>query len=222
MKKISPFLLSALIVIITATSCEKTKETEIKYAEVKDTTLVLTAKGWNAFSFQTLDLIDSGLTTYHTIADGLKINGQGYRNGARLQTKTALPFSGKSLYFKWKGNGGGQFAAFVVQVKYNPLTNDGEPAIQGEDLTLFTTKNTFNGSTLMQEDVWYYTRITPIPNTDDYMIATAINNYSNMGGTVVKTSVHPIYTKSAYLAFRMADSYSINAYGILGEVKIAD
>ncbi|MGV3766213.1 MAG: hypothetical protein ACO1NW_08815 [Chitinophagaceae bacterium] len=192
------------------------------YAPVKDTTLALTANGWNAFSFQTLDLLDSGSATYHTTTEGVKIHGQGYRNGARLQTKTALPFSGKSLYFKWKGNGGGQFAAFVVQVKYNPLTNDGTPSIQGEDLTLFTTQNSFNGSTLMQEDVWYYTRITPVPNTDDYMIVTATNNYNTQGGTVVKTSVHPIYTKSAYLAFRMGDSYSTNAYGILGEVKIAD
>lgn len=221
MKKSLPYLIVTLLTVSSALhSCKK--KSEIRYVEVKDTTLVMTAKGWNAFSFETLALMDSGNTTYFTTAEGIKFVAQIYREGARLQTKTALPFDGKSLYYKWKGNGNGQFAAFVPQIKYDPFTTDGTPSIQGVDLTIFSTKNSYNQSVLIEDDRWYYTRITPVAGTANFQVITSTGNYSNKGGTVIDTKVFPIYTKSGYLAFRMTDTYSTSAYTVISEVKIAD
>jgi hypothetical protein len=224
MKKTFLLFILALNVMLVGSSCTKETETKFldKYLAAKDTTLTITAKSWDAFSFQTLALIDSGSTTYSTTPEGIKFHGQAYRRGARLQTKTALPFDGKSLYYKWKGNGDGQFAGFVVQIKYDPFSNDNTPAIQGVDLNLLTSTSSYNGSIIIQEDTWYYTRITPVSGTNNFKVTTSTGNYNNMGGVVIETAIIPIYTKHGYLAFRIGDNFSPNAYAVLGEVKIAD
>ena len=187
-----------------------------------DTTFPMNAKSWNCFSYQTMNLIDSGATRYFTTAEGVKFMGQAYRLGARLQIKSELGFHNKVVYFKWKVFGGGQFAYLVPQVKYDPLTNDGLPLIQGVDLGFFSTGNSFNGSILIQENVWYYTRLVPVSGSDTYQVFTATGNYNNLGGTTISSTNVQIYTKAGYIALRMSDNYaSTAAYGILGECKIA-
>lgn len=148
--------------------------------------------------------------------------GQAYRLGSRIQTKSELGFYNKVIYFKWKGFGSGQFAAFVPQIKYDPFTNDGLPPIQGVDLALFSVNGTFGGSVQIQENVWYYTRIVPISGSDNYQVITATGNYNNAGGTTISTTTIPVYTKNGYIAFRIGDPFgSTSAYGVVGECKIA-
>ena len=187
-----------------------------------DTTFVMNASSWNCFSYQTLNLIDPGRTKYFTTAQGVKFMGQAHRLGTRIQTKTDLNFCNKVVYFKWKGFGSGQYAGFVPQIKYDPFSNDGSPAIQGVDLGIFTVNTTFGGSVLIQENTWYYTRIVPISGSDNYHVITATGNYNNAGGTTISTTTIPIYRKNGYIAFRIGDPYgSTSAFGVLGECKIA-
>ena len=225
MKILASVFILAIFVLATTSSCKKTVTktvTDTVQVRAVDTTFVMNAQSWNAFSYLTLALLDSGASTYQTTAEGVKMVGQSPRYGARLQTKSEFGFYNKVVYFKWKGSGGGQFAAFVPQIKYDILSNDSDPQIQGVDLAFFSVSGTATGSTLVQENTWYYTRMVPVAGTDTYQVITSTGNYNNAGGTVINTRNVPLYTKSGYLALRIGDPFGgTNAYCIFGECKIA-
>ncbi len=182
----------------------------------------MNAKSWNCFSYQSLALIDSGATKYFTTAEGIKFMGQGYRLGSRLQTKSEVGIYNKVVYFKWKAFGAGQYAGYLPQLKYDPFTTDGVTLVQGVDFGLFSVNGSVSGSALIQDNVWYYTRLIPVSGSDNYQVITSTGNYNNQGGAVISSINVPLYTKSGFLAFRMGDCYgSTSAYGILGECKIA-
>jgi hypothetical protein len=227
MKKLIIYFCCFVFAVNLITSCTKKEivtETVTNTIQVRavDTVLALNTRNWNAFTYQTLTLVDSGAATFQTTSEGIKIIGQASRYGLRLQTKTELGFHNKTLYFKWKGDGAGQFSGFVPQIKYDILSNDGSPQTQGVDLGIFTVNNTSGGSTLIQNNVWYYTRATPVSGTDNYLVTTSTGNYSNLGGSVISTRTIPIYTKSGYPAFRIGDPFAgTPASAILAEFKIA-
>lgn len=222
----SLLLTSFVLVIFFDSSCKKETITntirDTVLVRAVDTTFLMNAKSWNCFSYQTLNLIDSGASKYFTTSEGIKFIAQAYRLGARIQIKSELGFYNKVVYFKWKGYGAGQFAAFVPQIKYDPFSDDGAPPIQGVDLGNFSVNGTFAGSVLIQENVWYYTRMIPVPGNDTYQIITATGNYNNLGGTTISSTTVAIYTKAGFIALRIGDPFgSTNAYGIIGECKIA-
>jgi hypothetical protein len=224
---------------LISTSCVKTKfETKTDTLRLRDTltlrdTLLIAAKDttfamnadlWGCFgtSFNPAgELLSAGSSIYFTTSEGIKVLSPTYRKFSRLQTKNVIGFKDKTIYYKWKVNGFGSFAAFVLQVKYDPLTIDGKPQIQGVDFGLFTVGNTFDGSKLVNNDVWYYSRIKPVAGSDNYQVITATTNYDNKGGTVISSTEVPVYTKWGYIALRLTDNYNTNAYMVLGECKIA-
>jgi hypothetical protein len=221
------FILLSAFSILMFTSCDKDTEvitkTDTVYIRSIDTVFKMNAASWKAFSYQTLTIIDSGATSFFTTTDGVKMVGQGFRLGIRLQTLSEVGFVNKSVYWKWKVAGNGLFAAVVPQLKWDPTTGDGSTPNpgQGIDFDIFHVNGTLAGSTLVTENTWYYTRMTPVAGTDNYQIVTSTTNYNNQGGTVISTKTIPIYTKSGYIAIRLADNYgSTNANLILGECKI--
>jgi len=209
------------------TSCKKTVTvvktvTDTVAVSSKDTTFAMDVSGWDLYSHNTLSLVSSNATTYFNTSEGIKFFAQGIRKGARLQTKSEVGFKNKTIYYKWKANNGGQFVAFVLQLKYDPTTYDATvPPIQGADFSNFSFLNPVNGSFVIQNDVWYYTRIKPVSGTDNFIVTTCINNYDNKGGTPILTSLVPVYTKSGYISLRLGDNFSATAYAVLGECKIA-
>jgi hypothetical protein len=189
-----------------------------------DTTFIMDVNNWNAYNFQDTTnkgLVAPGSTTYFNTNEGIEFVAQAPRYGLRLQTKGEVGIVNKTIYFKWKGNGMGQFAQFVLQLKYDPFTGDGIPPIQDVDFPDFTVNNSFNGSTLVQNDVWYYTRIYPVAGTDNYHVVTSTGNYDNKGGVAFVDKVVTVYTKHGYLSIRIGDTFASNTYCILGECKIA-
>jgi hypothetical protein len=228
------FLLTVCLIVTlfsTNSSCTKTEEKIIKdtvfvpktdtlLVAAKDTTFKMDASAWNGFAYDgNTSIIASGPTTFFNTSEGIKILAQSPRYGLRIQTKSELAFQGKTLYYKWKLNGAGQFASAVIQVKYDPLTTDfGE--IQGKDIAIFTVLNSVTNGTQVQNDAWYYTRIFP-SGTDQYTVVTATSNYDNKGGVVIATTNKLIYTKHGYPAIRLGDPFSSSAFLILGECKIA-
>jgi hypothetical protein len=115
----------------------------------------------------------------------------------------------------------GQFAEFLIQLKYDPNKGDSFPPIQNVDFPDFTVNNTINGSTLVQNEVWNYTRIKAISGTDNYQIITATGNYDNNGGTIIANKTIPVYTKHGCLGIRIGDTFASNTYCVLAEFQIA-
>jgi len=222
----------SLLTLATTTSCTKDPETITKTdtvtvtvnVQVKsiDTVFKMNAFSWRAYSYQTTAKVDSGASTYFTTSEGVKGLGQAYRLGLRIQTVGEVGFVNKTIYWKWKGTGNGQFAAFVPQIKYDPTTNDGIPPIFSVDLDVLAVNGSSTGSTAITENTWYYTRMAPVAGTDNYTVVTSTGNYSNQGGTAISTKTVPIYTKNGYIAFRVGDPFGgTGANFVLAECKIA-
>lgn len=235
MKKELLALIALVSILVFSSSCTK-NITEIKIVKdtlivrtvdtlvtnSKDTTFTMDVNSWNFYSYNTFTSASPGPSTYFSTEEGIRFLGQAFRRGSRLQTKKEVGFKDKKIYFKWKGFGGGQFAAFVAQVKYDPLSNDGIPSIQGVDFTNISVGNSYNSSVVVSENVWYYTTIRSIIGTDNFEVTTASGNYATKGGMVIQSNIVPVYTKSGYLSIRMGDNFAgTNSYGILAECKIS-
>jgi hypothetical protein len=212
--------------IIGATSFTKLTKTISPKANIPgklgDANFRMNAASWRGYSYKTRTMIDSGATRYFTTPEGVKAVGQSYRLGIRLQTVSEINFANKFVYWKWKGNGGGSFASFVPQIKYDPTSSDGNPALMGVDLAIFHMNGPLDNSTMITEDTWYYTRMAPIAGTDNYEIVTSAGNYHNKGGTVISRKKIPVYTKSGYIGIRMGDCFgSTRACMVFGECRVA-
>lgn len=234
---LSAFLISMISLLVlgtTTTSCTKDPETITIRDTVTvtvnvpvksiDTVFKMNAMSWRGFSFATEAKVDSGATTYLTTAEGVKAFGQSYRHGIRLQTVGEVGFVNKTIYWKWKVFGNGQFTDILPQIKYDPTTLDSKPPIQGVDLDYFHVTSSPSSSywTAISENTWYYTRMSPVAGTDNYTVVTSTGNYSNQGGTAISTKTVPVYTKNGYISMRIGDAYGgTNAYFVLAECKIA-
>lgn len=186
-----------------------------------DTIFPMIANAWTGYSYKINSLIDSGATKYFTTPEGVKAMGQGPRLGVRLQTKYEINFANKVVYFKWKISGDGKFVAAVPQLKYDPTTTDSNPAIMGVDLDNFYNSKPTGDIKQVMDDTWYYTRMSPIPGTDSYLVVTSINNYNNAGGSTISSKMVTLYTKSGYIGIRIGDPYGgTNASVTFGECKV--
>ncbi len=154
---------------------------------------------------------------YEKTAEGLKIFGPEYRGNKKIHPVpvSSYPIIGKTVYMKWKANGGGGFMGvgpFIV----TDTTAMTAPSAQ---MTNFTTSYSYAGSYLITNDMWYYSRM--VINTTSFSVTTATGNYDNQGGTLVQTqtgTLTPIYN---VLMFGIWDTYSSTAaYAILGEARI--
>ncbi len=219
-------VITLFLIVVQNTSCTKkdvivkTITDTLNYAV--DTNFVMKSGNWGYFSFSTLSTVQSSTATYFNQNDTLVALGQGYRLGGRLQTMKEFNINGKVVYYKWKVLSGGQFAAIVPQLKYDPNTTDNIPPVQNVDFVTLSTHNSYNGSVLIQDNTWYFTRIAAVVGTNNYECTTSINNYSNLNGTTISTQSVPVYTKSGYIAIRMGDCYSgAGASFMLAECKIA-
>jgi hypothetical protein len=186
-----------------------------------DTVFSMNVNNWNGFSYQTTAAVTSGASTYSNNADGLLLKAQASHLGLRCLTKNEMGIKDKTMYFKWKANGGGDFSAFVFQLKYDPTKTDSDPPVQNVDFVAFSTKNAISYTTLISNDTWYYTRIRAVPGTDKYQSITATGNYDNSGGTILVTKEVNVYTKHGFLGFRIGDPFSINATMTVAEARIA-
>lgn len=165
----------SLCILLAFTSCTKTEtitkievKTDTLQIAAKDTTFLMTTANWDFFDYVGLTILPASPTTYVSTPEGILAYGQQNRYGARLQVKKEVGFKDKTIYYKWKFNNGGQFAAVAVSVKYVPISNDGFPAIQGIDFGIFSTPTSTNGSIVVQPNTWYYSRLAAVKGTDMY------------------------------------------------------
>ncbi|MCD6358806.1 MAG: hypothetical protein J7L90_02485 [Dehalococcoidia bacterium] len=133
-------------------------------------------------------------------ADGVKVYGAGYRFPHQgLQSKVHYNFINSETFIKWKANGGsGAYSAFWVFLMsdYDPVAATNSGSVSGG---YFTTDHSWKNSTVITEDVWYYTRIAV--NADStYTAVTSTGDYDTEGGS-------PIYTGSG--TYENADNGNI-------------
>ena len=102
--------------------------------------------------------------------EGLTIYGSGLNRGNSLLAKAARDFSDSETYLKWKVFGNNIFMSVDLGLA-------GTVSAQG------STGWSHNGSTLLSENTWYYTRLKIQPDRS-FETVTALDNYDDQGGVV--------------------------------------
>lgn len=154
-------------------------------------------------------------------ANGIKMDGAGYRIGHRLLSASTYDFSsGGSLDFKWRASGGGSYSGFTTSLlAYDPSINtvgtegynySGIAYVNGNGLT---THHSWNGSSVISDNTWYYSTI--VINLDhSYNWSTSLNDYANNGGSPVNSGTSIIsdyqwsFIDNAYISAEFCDNYA--------------
>jgi len=173
---------------------------------------------WKCFtSVPAYSYLDPAPGVYEKVTDGLKIYGNGYRGNENIHPvpTSQYPIMNKTIYVKWKANGGGQFMGVGVNI-YKDTTFLVSP---DSGIMNLTTHHSYLNSYVITEDMWYYTRV--VLSTDHYTAITATGNYDNLGGTVIQSKSRPISQTYNVLTFGLWDTYAgTTPYAILGEARI--
>lgn len=120
-----------------------------------------------------------GAGVFETTTDGIRITNQLSRRSAYLFTKMAYPLSGKTVRLRWMADGGGCFmgAGGLIYKEGWPNPN------VAHGLARLSTGNSYNGSVLISERTWYYTRAWFEGTTWNYVNSSG--GYDDQGGNVV-------------------------------------
>jgi hypothetical protein len=157
---------------------------------------------------------------FEKVSDGLKVYGSGYRNGALIHyvPTSSYPIVNKTIYLKWKANGGGNFMGTGVWLFPDTLDFNSTASIRAY-ITNLSTHNSYAGSYQITDDVWYFTRV--VVTSTNYMCTTSYNNYDNHGGTVVQNQTGTLDRIYRFPILGLWDTYAgTTAYAILGEARI--
>jgi len=157
-------------------------------------------------------------------SDGIKFTGTGYRQGAFIYANITANLSGATVYEKYMVHGGSIGYMGAGPTVGNPPTttfrNDFSPN--------YTTRWSFNGSSVLPEDTWLFTRIVINSNmTWEYI--TSVGNYDILGGTLLFDTMGT-WTQTAQLwndailngsfGFGIGDNYGgTSAWAMVGEAK---
>jgi hypothetical protein len=204
-----------MLVALMIMACDKDKVIE---PAPQPTTLPLSNMNWVCSYIHSdgFGYVNPAPGVFESVTEGLKIYGTGYRGGALIHPVplAQYPIANKTLYFKWKANGGGDFMGIFPMV-----FTDSNSWITPYYMTNLTTDHIYLDSYLITEDMWYYTRI--IMGSTTYIATTATGNYDNSGGTVVQTKTANLDHDYMCIYFSIVDCYaSTAAYAVLGEVRI--
>ncbi|GEM_PF-1446802 len=182
----------------------------------RSTFLPLEFANWKCYIGPRQQYVSPSLGVYEKVADGLKIYGSGYRGGALLHPTplSQYPIANKTIYIKWKANGGGDFMGCGPTIFTDSVTWT-FPYYP----TNLTTHHSYLNSYVITNDLWYYTRI--FLTTTSYTATTATGNYDNLGGAIVQTKTATLDRNYTSLGFGLWDTYAgTTPYAILGEARI--
>jgi hypothetical protein len=184
-------------------------------------TISLELANWKCYVFPHCGTLIPGYVApasgvFEKVSEGLKIYGSGYRTGSLIHyaPTTAYSIANKTIYMKWKANGGGNFMAVGVW-----LGADTADWTVREELTNLTTDHSYAGSYQITDSVWYFTRV--VLSSSSYTATTSAGNYDNLGGTIVQTKTDTLGTEYRFPIFFLCDTYAGSTpYAILGEIRI--
>ncbi|MBF0317243.1 MAG: VCBS repeat-containing protein [Nitrospirae bacterium] len=157
-----------------------------------------------------------GNISVSSTADGIQINGYDVSKGSMERTINAYDFTAAETYIKWKVHGAGYMKAAVGIG--DTATN---VVINGNTSTV----RSVNGSTVIADDTWYYTRIRFSADSKSYLTVTTTDNYDNAGGTEFMNTNGTISNTTAFQTGVFYASIWDNeggkdAYIVIGEAKV--
>lgn len=163
-----------------------------------------------------------GSAVLESTPEGLKAYGSTSRGYSMVHTLSSFDLRNKTIYLKWKAHDAGAY----MHVPLYLTTDSGSPYLWGVETTWWltstamTTNHSFNGSILIQSDVWYYTRATVSATT--LSSVTATGNYDSQGGAFVDATTRTVPgTSPVTVAFGINDNYGGTAASVvLGDVRI--
>lgn len=181
--------------------------------------LPLGGYSWIYFSYASSSYRDAGSGVFEQIGGGLKFFGSGYRQGAAMHTTTRIDLRGATLYLKWQAHGAGSYMGLLPEVVYGtaPTYSNAVPLASRS----MTTHHSYQGSLVVADDTWYYTRASF--GSGSVSGATALGTYDDRGGAIIdnfgqSTSVD---LSSVQPILLMNDNYGgTSAFMILGEVRV--
>jgi len=204
-------------------------ESSVVIAETASEGLVelpLDKSEWNSVTHDALKGYLEFQPTVTNTSEGLILYAYSYRVGTHTRSANTFNFIDTEIFIKWKGNGGKKFAGFGVGIdgpsigRWYGIINTSLP--KGG----FTSHHSWSNSIILQEDVWYYSRIK-INSDFSYTITTALNAYDSLEGNIVDSKSGFIREndrediKNGRISAHLVDTYgSTNAYMVIGEVKM--
>ncbi len=181
--------------------------------------ILLNADSWN------LEQPQGGAAGLSTATDGIKFTGSGYRLQTYIRSEYNGNFQDSVINMKWMAHGGsgGRWASFWLGAGYTYSGNYASvPAGQG----FMTTHHSWNGSTIIASDVWYYTSIIITPDKHVKTVTTTGNYYDPNYSTAFYSKNYDIsdanwaHMKDAYIIAGFNDNYGgTSTWMQLGEVS---
>jgi len=166
---------------------------------------------------------DPGPNLFMRTADGLKLNGVGYRGTVGILTAQPIQLDGKNIRIKWKADGAGDYMGVEPTLVFFDLPPPNPANMPGIPLSEhgFTTNHSWEGSTVIRDGSWYYTTVLVQP--DSLSCVTAEGNYSEQGGRVIHRTVKPRNSRLTMggLWLPVVDFYKGDAVSMtVGEVTV--
>lgn len=174
------------------------------------------AQTTNVIPLDTLNWEKVSCGGWHTDGDSLYFDGTDYRAGGTVLSQDFYDFSNAEVYLKWKVSGASLYTAMGLQAGECPLGG------------LMTTDHSYLGSTVIQENKWYYTYAKF--NASDSSLTTyrSTDNFYPDGGDLIDSTVSKVSAKTWYLGVKTGkiravinDNYAgKRAYMKLGYVAV--
>ena len=160
-------------------------------------------------TIQENDFLTRNCGNYATVSEGLKVNASSYRYGNVLGTKKVYDVKDSVTKMKWKANSSSyaQFSPQIISIASGNMT----------------TSHSYAGSSVIQNDTWYYSTITV--TGDKVSTVTSVNDYYQDGDNVIDSvevtlneNQMKLSQNGVQIGFNMGDTYaSTAAYFILSE-----
>jgi len=118
-------------------------------------TLPLSNMNWICYSHAISNYINPSVSVFESVSEGLKIYGTGYRRGADEHPVplNQYPIGNKTMYFKWKAYGGGDFMGVGPRI-FTDSISWSMPYYPHN----LTTHHSYLNSYVITDNLWYYTK----------------------------------------------------------------
>ncbi len=192
----------------------------------------------SVFASQSVPLDEQSWTTLSTNSQsivevddkGISFGLRDYRGVIHAVSQQQYDLRDATVYLKWQIHGPpGKYTAFIMGIGW-PYENSPGTYLAAKALgpeKWFTTDHSWDGSKLVQDDIWYYTRID-VSSDKSVEVVTSTTNYDDRGGVPI-ASYHFDLThdnwkrlSQAFIIFVLLDNYGGDKTRLLlGEVLIS-
>ena len=156
--------------------------------------------------------------------NGLTLYGSGYRAGTWILSAQHFDITapGSVIQYQWQANGGGigwgygpnDYMGVDIGVAWNSDQTQKNVSIRPDYLT---PNHSWDGSTVVSPDTWYYTTITVDAVNHALQGITASGNYYDNGGTIIRSETANLdsygywqYMNDVQIFAGMGDNYGAN------------